>query len=233
MDSQRYMILAKGEVSDGPAEYLRRNDQQRKGEAASVRKRLQALLASRFQLAVHTETRQLPIYALVMAKNGPKLQPNLSPDGTIQNMSTGHAMFKGYRASMDAIAQGLAGLTGRPVRDETGLKGFYDFSLAWTPDAPSSPRWRPREASRRHSRADPVHSFAGATGPQARSQEGTRRNSRYPGTERRGFVSFVHRELQRDTILPGTRRTPRRQVGSVVCGGRWAEYRLRADGIWG
>lgn len=135
MTSDRYTILAKGQPGDGPAEYMKMNDQQRKAAAALIRKRLQMLLAERFQLVVHNETRQLPVYALVAARNGHKLKPNLSPDGSPQSMSQGRAMFKATRASMEGIAQGLSDITGRPVLDETGIQGYFDFEMKWTPDA--------------------------------------------------------------------------------------------------
>jgi uncharacterized protein (TIGR03435 family) len=136
--SERYVILAKGAITDGPADFRQMDDEQQKAFVALVRKRLQSLLAERFQLTVHTQTKQLPIYALVVAKNGPKLQPNQSPDGSVRSMAMGRAMLKATRANMEGIAQALAGLTGRPVRDETGLQGFFDFKMEWTPDAPAA-----------------------------------------------------------------------------------------------
>ena len=135
MTSERYTIVAKGQLDDGPAEYMKMNDRQRQAVAALVRRRVQRLLAERFQLAVHNETRQLPMYALVLAKDGHKLKPNLSPDGSPRSSTQGRAMYKAQRASLQDIAQGLAGITRRPVRDETGLQGFYDFDMKWTPDA--------------------------------------------------------------------------------------------------
>jgi uncharacterized protein (TIGR03435 family) len=137
MTSERYTILAKG--AGGGADYRSMNDAQRKAAFALVRKRLQRLLAEPFQLVVHLETKQLPVYALVLAKNGHKLKPNTSPDGAIQGMTTGRAIFKGERASMEGIVQGLSGITGRPVRDETGLQGYLDFEMKWTPDAAAAP----------------------------------------------------------------------------------------------
>jgi uncharacterized protein (TIGR03435 family) len=136
--SERYVVLAKGTIADGPADFRQMNDEQQKAFVALVRKRLQNLLAERFQLAVHTQTKQLPIYALVVAKNGPKLQPNHSPDGSVRSMTTGRSLFKATRANMEGIAEALAGLTGRPVRDETGLRGFFDFKMEWMPDAPAA-----------------------------------------------------------------------------------------------
>jgi uncharacterized protein (TIGR03435 family) len=136
MTSERYTILAKGSMTEGPVEYIKMNDRQRMALAGLVRKRMQRLLAERFQLVAHHETRQLPGYALVVAKGGNKLRPNLSPDGSPQSSSRGRAMYKAVRTSTEFIAQGLAEITGRPVHDETGLEGFFDFEMKWTPDAP-------------------------------------------------------------------------------------------------
>jgi bla regulator protein blaR1 len=137
MNSERYVILAKGTIDDGADDFRRMNDRQNAAMAALIRKRMQALLAERFQLAVHTQTKELPLYALVVAKGGHKLQPNNAPDGSSQGMSAGRGMLKGTRVSPEFIAQALAGSTGRIVRDETGLTGFYDFKMEWTPDGPA------------------------------------------------------------------------------------------------
>jgi len=138
METERYVILAKGQF-DGPSEYRKMNDEQRKGMSALVSKRLQNLLAERFHLVIHRETKELPVYALVVAKGGVKMAANTSPDGSPQSMTTGRAMFKATRASLQSIAASLASITGRPVRDETGLTGFYDLDVKWTPDAPVNP----------------------------------------------------------------------------------------------
>jgi uncharacterized protein (TIGR03435 family) len=151
MTSEHYTILAKGEFAEGPSEYMKMNDQQRKAMFVLVRKRLQRLLAERFQLETHRETRQLPMYGLVVAKGGHKLTPNLSPDGSPQSMTRGQAMYKAKRASLESIAQGLAEITRHPVHNETGLQGFYDFEMKWTPDAaaaaPDSAEPRPAETA--------------------------------------------------------------------------------------
>lgn len=137
--TERYNIRAKGEIVEGPPDYRQMNDAQRKTMSALIRKRLQALLAERFQLTVHKETKEFPMYGLVVAKNGVKMQPNTSPDGSPQSMSMGRSAFRATRASADAIAQSLAGMVGRPVKDETGLTGFFDFKMEWTPDANPNP----------------------------------------------------------------------------------------------
>jgi uncharacterized protein (TIGR03435 family) len=103
----------------------------------------QSLLAERFQLKVHSETRTMPVYALVVGKNGPKLK-----QGT-----TGTAMSIGVRsegrrtqmtftsASMGQLAAQLTHVpeVGRAVLDQTGLTGVYDFQLNLTVPARGSP----------------------------------------------------------------------------------------------
>jgi uncharacterized protein (TIGR03435 family) len=95
---------------------------------------LQALLAERFHLEVHRETKELPVYALIVAKNGPKLKKaSLAKDDL--RSSLGHLTATGI--SMPRLAEFLArpraGLD-RPVADQTGIDGVFDFTLDWTPD---------------------------------------------------------------------------------------------------
>ena len=96
-----------------------------------VRQMTQALLAERFKLAVHKESRQLPIYVLVVAKGGPKMQT--VEDG--QSRTTGRpGHFEATRITMQHFADLLARFMSRQVVDETGLKGMFDFTLEWSPD---------------------------------------------------------------------------------------------------
>jgi uncharacterized protein (TIGR03435 family) len=90
---------------------------------------LQSLLAERFRLQLHTETRQLATYSLVVAKSGSKLQPADEPGGT----SSGPTLLRG---TMDtsAIARSLTSMLGRTVIDNTGLKGNWKISLTWARD---------------------------------------------------------------------------------------------------
>jgi uncharacterized protein (TIGR03435 family) len=105
-----------------------------------VRTMMKALLAERFGLAVHTETKEMPIYALVVAKNGPKLQT--TPEGTKDTgISAGRGTMKFTKANMGTVAQALSGQLGRVVIDETGLKGDFDFKIEFAPEqnAPMKP----------------------------------------------------------------------------------------------
>jgi uncharacterized protein (TIGR03435 family) len=92
---------------------------------------VQALLADRFQLKLHQETRMLPAYDLVLAKGGEKLRPSKSNG---RNIGAGRTHFNGEGLDMTFLAEGLSKITGRVVVDKTGLTGRYDFKLVWTAD---------------------------------------------------------------------------------------------------
>jgi uncharacterized protein (TIGR03435 family) len=96
-----------------------------------VRQMLQGLLAERFKLALHRETRQLPIYTLTVAKSGLKIQA--VADG--QSRTSGApGRLEAARTTMQKLADLLARMAGTPVVDATGMKSVYDFVLEWSPD---------------------------------------------------------------------------------------------------
>ena len=94
---------------------------------------LQALLSDRFKLAVHRETKALPGYALVVAKNGPKLQEASGVEG-MEGQWGGNAQGRlSFRKSaMATLAEFLSDFLGCTVVDHTGLKGDYNFKFRWT-----------------------------------------------------------------------------------------------------
>lgn len=109
---------------------------------------LQHLLADRFQLAVHEESRSMPIYALTPAKSGMHL-PGANPEGCtltgqkVQGppcgpfgMDSGDiTRVEGDHQSMAALASALSSLLGRPVQDETAYTGSFNVHLEFaTPD---------------------------------------------------------------------------------------------------
>jgi bla regulator protein blaR1 len=152
VNTERYDIVAKAErdIPPGPA----------------LRMMLRSLLADRFKLAVHRETRETPIYALVMARSdgqpGPRLRrpandhcaqrraasakgqppPPLSADpvcgirGNQSELTAGSYPLSSFTAF-------LAGTVRRPVVDRTGLSGEWDFDLKWNPDPASTDTERP------------------------------------------------------------------------------------------
>jgi uncharacterized protein (TIGR03435 family) len=95
---------------------------------------LQALLAERFQLRIHRETRQGATLALVVAKSGPKLKEHTGAGATAISLSSGSgkATITGARTTMARLAEYLAGPAGRPVVDDTGLNREYDFRMEWS-----------------------------------------------------------------------------------------------------
>lgn len=111
---------------------------------------LQALLADRFKLVIHRETKELPVYALVIGRNGPKLK-EAEPDENYANGmkgADGHALGKsvmrvgggeltGQAIPMAFLVQTLSDqpeLKDRVLLDRTGLTGSYDFTLQWAPE---------------------------------------------------------------------------------------------------
>jgi uncharacterized protein (TIGR03435 family) len=117
-----------------------------------VRLMLQSLLEDRFQLRFHRETRRGPVYALVVAKGGPKLKlsadqtsPDVngpSPAGAGLNRGVirlGSGSMMGNAAVFPLFTQLLSQRLERPVVDRTNLKGRYDFQLEWTPGLGENP----------------------------------------------------------------------------------------------
>ena len=96
-----------------------------------VRQMTATLLAARFKLALHRETRQLPIYVLMVAKSGPKI--HAAGDGQART-SGGPGRIEATRITTQKLADLLSNITGQQVVDETGLKGGFDFTLEWSPD---------------------------------------------------------------------------------------------------
>ena len=142
--SERYDIDAK--EPDAFAEQLQKLPPDQRGKQMGLM--LQALLRDRFELKVSRATKDLPIYALVVAKNGPKLQ-EAKPGDTYQNgikapdgkpigqpgmIRMGPGQFIGQGVTMAAIVGTLSQRLGRPVVDQTGLQGNYDITLQWAPD---------------------------------------------------------------------------------------------------
>lgn len=102
-----------------------------KQQLEQFRLMMQSLLKGRFNLKVHRATKELPIYALVIAKSGSKLKEST----TKQGWGTDGPGRIDYRdAKLEALVVSLSGEVGRTVVDETGLTGKYDFTLKWTPD---------------------------------------------------------------------------------------------------
>jgi uncharacterized protein (TIGR03435 family) len=113
MASVTYTVAAKAEGNAAP-------------ETAEVRAMLQRLLAERFEVKLHHETKEFRLYLLEPAKTGPKLTLSIARRTTMQ-MGPGHLMMaKATTAQMAAL---LSSVINRPVIDQTRMNGEFDFSL--------------------------------------------------------------------------------------------------------
>jgi uncharacterized protein (TIGR03435 family) len=156
INSDKFDINAK--VEDSLAEQMQKLP--RAQQQDQMRLLLQSLLADRFKLAVSHETKELPIYALVVAKSGSKLKevpppdaqansgrpPALPPPSGPNPPPVPPGMFRmmigrGGVSTLTASASPISDLVmmlsqqlGRQLVDQTGLKGTYDFTLQWTSD---------------------------------------------------------------------------------------------------
>jgi len=132
----------------------------REQQQDQMRLMMQSLLADRFKLSVSHDTKQLPVYSLVVAKGGPKLKevpppaaqvspgppPAVPPPGGANPPPVPPGMFRmmigrGGVSTLTASASPISNLVmmlsqqlGRQLVDQTGLKGTYDFTLQWTSD---------------------------------------------------------------------------------------------------
>ena len=92
---------------------------------------IRTVLADRFKLKVHRETQEVSVYALVVEKAGPKIQPlkDASGPSSKNGFGVGTGTLTANRVSLASLALVLSRLLGRPVFDRTGLRGTYDFKL--------------------------------------------------------------------------------------------------------
>ena len=100
------------------------------------RSMVKKLLADRFQLKCHYEKRELTVYALTVAKTGPKMNRSQGDPGMVAGLGFGPAgSFGATNATMADFSEAMGqAVLDRPVVDQTGLTGRFDFRLTWTAD---------------------------------------------------------------------------------------------------
>jgi uncharacterized protein (TIGR03435 family) len=143
LNSERFDIVAKANGDAAPQQFPLM---------------LRALLEERFKLSVHHETRELPIYALVVARSDGKLGPHLRraavdcdaagrgnasppiPQSPTERLPCGMRQAPGRILAggvpMAPLVGNLSNFVNRVVVDRTGLTGNFDLELEWTPDQP-------------------------------------------------------------------------------------------------
>jgi bla regulator protein blaR1 len=138
IETEHYDIDAK--MDDATVDAMKKLDGDQRREQYSLI--LRALFVDRFKLRVRHETRDLPVYVLLVGKNGPKFHETAltaaelappNPKGPMIRMM-GRGQLNVTAAGLDIFADVLSQNVGRVVLDKTGLKAKYDFTLQWTPD---------------------------------------------------------------------------------------------------
>jgi uncharacterized protein (TIGR03435 family) len=122
LDSDKYDIIARAPKGS--------SDEQ-------LRFMLQQLLVDRFGLKFHRELRDVPGYAVVIANDKPKFTIEKKPDQQGKDdgrVGAGRGMATGHMVSSAVFAQVLSIYLERPVLDQTGIDGLFNFELRWTPD---------------------------------------------------------------------------------------------------
>jgi uncharacterized protein (TIGR03435 family) len=116
------------------------------------KRRMQQILVDRFKLKLHYEQRELPAYALVVAKGGTKLKETDANAQKDKNTRSGYAdgELSVDATGMDRFASGLSNVLDREVIDRTGLTGKYDIRM----------KWMPMRASQDNQASDPADSRA-------------------------------------------------------------------------
>jgi len=122
LNTERYQIEARAEQSDT--------------SEAQVRIMLRTLLEDRCHLKMHRESKLLRRYTLMAARGGPKVQKagNEEKDFCVLNMDSPKKELVCQKSPILGLANALSNLLQSPVVDETGLSGFYDFTLSWEGD---------------------------------------------------------------------------------------------------
>jgi bla regulator protein blaR1 len=117
------------------------------------------LLEERFGLKFHHETRDLPVYDLVIAKGGVKMTPSKPEDPQGQGrhtlMSSRKGKLEAQGIATSVLAHLLSAQLGRTVIDKTGLTGNYDYTLEWTPDDEAAAMARPADGGSTESGNNP------------------------------------------------------------------------------
>jgi uncharacterized protein (TIGR03435 family) len=118
LENERYNIDAKAES---------------KVEYTEVMAMMQTLLAERFKLVVHHESKSVPGYALIVSKGGLKVKP---VEGEGSSMNSHNTKLTATHVNMERIAKYVSNLLGQPVIDETGVKDSFSFELEYADPRP-------------------------------------------------------------------------------------------------
>jgi uncharacterized protein (TIGR03435 family) len=144
------------EAKVGPADV----DEYKKLSMEQRQHMMQAVLADRFALQAHRETKEQPVYLLVIGKNGSKLAEAKPGEGNEAggSMKRSRDQLEGTGVLMSQVVSALTQTEGRTVIDKTGLAGRYDFTLRWMPDEDGAPMLKAADSGQPANEAVPVSS---------------------------------------------------------------------------
>ena len=133
--NRRQIVNGPGWIGDDRYDVDGKSDAQIEPNLTQQREMIQKLLADRFNLRFHREKRELPVYAIRIARGGPKLVAARDPSASPQEHSEGH----GFETTQTYTSADLAYFilvrqlfADRPLVDQTGLTGRYDFKLNYS-----------------------------------------------------------------------------------------------------
>jgi len=132
IDSERFDIVAKADAADGEV------------KDAEWHEMVQSLLEDRFQLSFHRETKEMPVLALALGKDPPRLKPAKDDEQTVVKMGEhGDLIFQ--KMPMGGLVNTLSNIIHQPVVDKTGWKASSTSQSIPTPSIfrpPLAPAWR-------------------------------------------------------------------------------------------
>lgn len=131
IDSESYDVIAK---APGATDIAQESIDRRKTRFERVQERLRSLLADRFGLVVHRESRDQPVYFLTIAKNGTKLVAVPSPNGPPRK-EEGRGRSQGFAVPIEMLVATLSNAAHLTVIDRTGMTGRFDYALKWDPSS--------------------------------------------------------------------------------------------------
>lgn len=132
----RQIVGAPSWIESDKFDILAKPDQEGIPNRNQLTTMIQKLLADRFQLKFHHDKKELSVYALEVAKSGPKMTKSAGdPNGLPSLLFRGLGVLPVRNATMEEFATVMqAAVLDRPVVDRTGIQGRWDFLLKWTPD---------------------------------------------------------------------------------------------------
>jgi len=124
-------------VSSDRFNIIATSSQQESGEREDIKRQrqrqgLQSLLLDRFKLVIKPETREMQMYSLVVGKGGLKMKPSKQSAPDIHRQP---ARITGRGVTLDMLSSTLSSVLQRPVANDSGLQGAYDFEIEWSPDS--------------------------------------------------------------------------------------------------